>query len=87
MSIIKGARNLDAAKKFVDWALTPEAQALAAKAKQFQVPSNLATAKSPMMPDLTKMKLINYDFAKYGKSAERRRLIDKWEKEVGSLSK
>jgi iron(III) transport system substrate-binding protein len=87
MSIIKGARNLDAAKKFVDWALTPEAQALAAKAKQFQVPSNVATAKSPMMPDLTKMKLINYDFAKYGKSAERRRLIDKWEKEVGSLSK
>ncbi len=28
MSIIKGARNLDNAKKFYDWALTPAAQAL-----------------------------------------------------------
>ena len=28
------------------------------------------------------MKLINYDYAKYGASAERRRLISKWEKEV-----
>jgi iron(III) transport system substrate-binding protein len=87
MSIVKGSRNLEAAKKFVDWSLTPAAQELAAKAKQFQVPSNPAVAKSPMMPDLTKMKLINYDFAKYGKSAERRRLIDRWEKEVGSQPK
>ncbi len=28
MSIIKGARNLDNAKKFYDWALTPAAQKL-----------------------------------------------------------
>ena len=30
LSIVKGARNLDAAKKFVDWALTPKAQTLGA---------------------------------------------------------
>ena len=45
MSIVKGARNLDNAKKFYDWALTPKAQALAAKAKQFQIPSNVAHAR------------------------------------------
>ena len=28
------------------------------------------------------MKLIKYDFEKYGKAAERRRLIDRWTKEV-----
>ena len=33
MSIIKGARNLDNAKKWYDWALTPEAQTLGAEAK------------------------------------------------------
>ena len=30
------------------------------------------------------MKLIDYDFKKYGSSAERRRLLDRWEKEVNS---
>src|SRR5450432_4801211 len=38
MSIVKGARNLANAKKFYDWALTPETQKLGAEAKQFQVP-------------------------------------------------
>ena len=43
MSIVKGARNMANAKKFYDWALTPEAQKLEAQAKQFQVPSNKTT--------------------------------------------
>ena len=38
MSIIKGSRNLEAAKKFYEWALTPAAQEMAAAAKQFQLP-------------------------------------------------
>lgn len=33
------------------------------------------------------VRLIKYDFEKYGKSAERRRLLKRWNKEVGSLSK
>ena len=33
-------------------------------------------------PKLANIKLIDYDYAKYGASAERRRLIAKWEKEV-----
>ena len=33
------------------------------------------------------MKLINYDFAKYGYSAERKRLIARWDAEVGALPK
>ena len=31
MSIVKGARNLDNAKKFYDWALTPAAQKIGAR--------------------------------------------------------
>ena len=82
MSLIKGARNLDAAKKFYEWALTAQAQELGAAAKQFQLPSNAKVPKDPRMTDPAKIKLINYDYAKYGASAERRRLIAKWEKEV-----
>jgi iron(III) transport system substrate-binding protein len=85
MSIVKGARNLDAAKKFYEWALTPQAQQFGAATKQFQLPSNKATPVDPNVPDFKKIKFINYDYAKYGSSAERRRLIAKWEKEVNSL--
>jgi iron(III) transport system substrate-binding protein len=84
MSIVKGARNLDNAKKFVDWALTPKAQALGAQAKQFQLPSNASTPISPLSPKPAEIKLISYDFAKYGASAERKRLLERWDQEVGS---
>ena len=87
MSIVKGARNLENAKKFYDWALTPKAQALAAQSKQFQLPSNVNTPVSPLSPKTADIKLINYDFAKYGASAERKRLLEKWDKEVGSQVK
>ena len=85
MSIIKGSRNLEAAKKFYEWALTPAAQEMAAAAKQFQLPSNKNAKNDARIPDFKKIKFINYDYAKYGASAERRRLIAKWEKEVNSL--
>jgi iron(III) transport system substrate-binding protein len=85
MSIIKGARNLEAAKKFYEWALTAAAQEMGAAAKQFQLPSNKSAKVDPRVPDFKKIKFINYDYAKYGASAERRRLIAKWEKDVNSL--
>ena len=66
MSIVKGARNLANAKKFYDWALTPDAQKLEAQAKQFQVPSNKSTPVPPEAPKLADMKLIDYDKANPG---------------------
>ena len=85
MSIIKGARNLPQARRFYEWALTASAQEMGAAAKQFQLPSNKSAKVDPRVPDFKKIKFINYDYAKYGASAERRRLIAKWEKEVNSL--
>jgi iron(III) transport system substrate-binding protein len=85
MSLIKGSRNLDAAKKFYEWALTPAAQEMAAAAKSFQLPSNKGAKVDARVPDFRKIKFINYDYAKYGASAERRRLIARWEREVNSI--
>jgi iron(III) transport system substrate-binding protein len=85
MSIIKGARNPDAAKKYYDWALTAEVQSRAQEANSFQVPSNKAAKQSDKAPDLSTIKLIDYDFKKYGSSAERKRLLKKWDDEVASL--
>ena len=85
MSIVKGAKNLEQAKKFYEWALTAQAQQFGAATRQYQLPSNKATPVDPHVPDFKKIKLIDYDYAKYGASAERRRLIAKWEKDVNSL--
>jgi iron(III) transport system substrate-binding protein len=86
MSIIKGARNLANAKKFYDWALTPAAQKLGYEVgKQLQTPSNKNTPLPPNAPDLSKIKLVAYDFVKYGSAAERKRLLERWDREVGSL--
>jgi iron(III) transport system substrate-binding protein len=88
MSIIKGARNLENAKKWYDWALTANAQSLGPKANvSFQVGSNKATFAPEKAPKLGDIKLINYDFVKYGSSAERRRLLSKWDNEVKNLPK
>ena len=86
MSIIKGARNLAQAQRFYNWALTPEAQKLGFEAgKQLQMSSNKATPLPPGAPDLSRIKLIDYDFVKYGASAERQRLLAKWDSDIGSL--
>ena len=85
MSIIAGARNEEEAKKFYDWALTADVQSRAQTVNSFQLPSNKNATQSPLAPDLSQIKLIDYDFAKYGSSDERKRLLSKWDEEVSSL--
>jgi iron(III) transport system substrate-binding protein len=82
MSLIHGARHPDEAKQFYNWALMPEAQVLAGQHGSYQIPSNSATLVPPEAPDISKIKLIDYDFAKYGSSAERTRLLTRWTQEV-----
>ncbi|MBB5221977.1 iron(III) transport system substrate-binding protein [Amaricoccus macauensis] len=84
MSIIAGARNEDEAKKFYDWALSAPVQSKAQTVKSFQLPSNKAATQSPLAPDLSTIKLIDYDFQKFGSSEERKRLLKRWDDEVAS---
>ena len=86
-SIIKGGRNPKEARLWYDWALTPEAQEIGAQAKNFQVPSNRNAKVPPQAPRVEQVKVIDYDFAKYGSSAERKRLLSKWDREVKALPK
>jgi iron(III) transport system substrate-binding protein len=87
MAIIKGARNIDNAKKFVDWALTPDAQKIGFEVKEYAIPTNKNVQLPPTVPALTEFKVINYDFAKYGASDTRKRLLERWEKEIGQAAK
>lgn len=85
MSIVKGARNLESAQKFYDWALSADVQSRSLEVKAFQVMSNKTAQSSPKAPDLSSLTLIDYDFVKYGSSAERKRLLKKWDDEVSVL--
>ena len=66
MAILKGAKHLDAAKKWYDWALTAEAQALGPKYKAYQAPTVKGVELSH--PELLQVNLIDYDFHWAGKN-------------------
>jgi iron(III) transport system substrate-binding protein len=59
-AIVEGAKNLDAAQKWYDWALTPGAQQLGPKYKAYQAPTVGGVELSH--PELLEVNLINYDF-------------------------
>ena len=83
VSIIEGARNLDAAKAWVAFALRADVQSRAPEVGSFQVPSNSNAQVAPVSPDLASIKLIDYDFATYGSSETRARLLARWDSDVG----
>lgn len=60
VAIIAGAQHEDAAQKWYDWALTPEAQALGPKYTAYQAPT--VGGVDLAYPELLEVNLINYDF-------------------------
>lgn len=82
VSLIKGGRNPEAGKKFIDFTLSPDAQNINVKLKINSLPSNTQSPVSPDAPKFADIKLIDYDTAKYGQPAERSRLLGRFEKEV-----
>src|SRR4030095_3330366 len=62
--------------------MSPAAQTLGAKANSLQIPANKTFKPDPKIPTVENVRLIKYDFEKYGKAAERKRLLDRWEREV-----
>jgi iron(III) transport system substrate-binding protein len=87
IALVKGARNRGAAKKYYDWLMSPAGQSIGAKANSLQVPANKTFRPDPRIPLVDSVRLIKYDFQKYGRAAERKRLIERWEKEVNALSR
>ncbi|GAB5449294.1 ABC transporter substrate-binding protein [Gymnodinialimonas sp.] len=86
MSIIAGGPNPESARMFYDWALTPEAQEIGAANNSFQIPSNVNAETPEAAPRLEDITLIDYDFALYGSSEERTRLLARWDADIGSLA-
>jgi len=72
------------AKRYYDWLMSPEGQSIGGKADSLQSPANKTFKPDPRIPAMDSVRLVKYDFEKYGKSAERRRLLERWNKEVGA---
>ncbi len=87
LSIIKGARNLENAKKFVDFMLSKEGQEIGGKIDMFQVPTNVNAAIPKEAIRLDEVNLIDYDFVKFGTEEMRTHLIDRWVKEIKPLKR
>ena len=81
VSVINGTRNLDAAKAWVKYVTSAQAQTRGLEVGVFNIPSNPGAKKDPGAPDMSSVKLIDYDFAMYGSSDTRARLLARWEAE------
>jgi iron(III) transport system substrate-binding protein len=88
LSLVKATQNRANALAFIDWALTPEAQVLAASQGQsYQIPSNNKTAVPSIAPQFQAFRIIKYDFLRYGNAAVRDGLVKKWTSEVFPMPK
>ncbi|MDO5054860.1 MAG: ABC transporter substrate-binding protein [Pasteurella oralis] len=83
LSIIKGARNLDNAKLFVDWVLSKEGQEVNwIQQAPYQIPANKHAELPANTILLSTLNLFDLDFERFGSSQEAKRIIERWLKEV-----
>lgn len=80
MAILKNAPEMDAAKAWYDWALTPEAQAIALTVNSLQLPTNPDSPVSPLSVNLADVNLVNYNFVAAG--ANRTAIAERFDQEI-----
>jgi iron(III) transport system substrate-binding protein len=82
MAIIKGGPHPAEARAFYDWALTRGAQELANRTRNIIIPANASATIRPEAARFADVKTLDVDPVKYGQPAERKRLLDRWDKEI-----
>ena len=80
MAILAGAPEPDAARMWYDWALTPEAQAIALTVNSLQIPTNPETPRSELTVDLASVNVVEYNFQAAGEN--RTALVERFDAEV-----
>jgi iron(III) transport system substrate-binding protein len=82
VSVLRGARHPEAARKFVDFALGPKGQEVGVRARAWQWPANTRAAAPPMAVQARDVSLIDFDHKRWGSRKERTRVLERWEREV-----
>jgi iron(III) transport system substrate-binding protein len=80
VSILAGAKNLEAAKVLVDWLVSKKGQDVLAEAKTYFYPVNPKAALGPGMPKFSSLKTVAFDTQWAGDS--KKRLVERWVNEV-----
>ena len=81
VGLVKGGPDAEAAKKFIDWAVSKKAQELGQTAGSYQFLTNPNAQTPPQALELKNTKLINYDLAWAGNN--KAALVEKWSKATG----
>ena len=85
VAVIKGSKNAEAAKKYVNWALSAEAQEVGPTVGSYQVHTNPEAKTDSRMVKLEDVKLIDYDFAKA--AASKKALTTRFDAEIAAQPK
>jgi iron(III) transport system substrate-binding protein len=85
MAIIKGAPHLEEARLFYDWALTKSAQELANRTKNLIIPANAAATLRPEAARFAQVTTLDVDPVRFGQPEERKRLLARWQREIGDV--
>lgn len=80
VSIIKGAPNVEGAKKLVDWLLSVEGQNVLSREKTYFFPVHPEAETGEGLPSVAEIPLIEYDAIWAGQ--QRERLVNRWIDEV-----
>ena len=87
MAILNGAPHPDEAKVFYDWALTKAAQELANRTRNLLIPAHTKAVIQREAAVFANVKTVDVDPAKFGDPDVRRRLLARWQKEIGDSLK
>jgi len=80
--MLKGAPEPASARKFIDWACTPESVELLAASEYFDVPTNPKAKVHEVVRPYQGAKLINFDFNWAGGSTVRQQLVDRFTSDI-----
>jgi iron(III) transport system substrate-binding protein len=83
MAIVAGAPDIVEARVFYDWALSKGAQELANRTRNLILPANRNAEIRPEAARYANARMIELDFAKFGAPAEKKRLLARWQREIG----
>lgn len=83
MAIINGAPHPDEARAFYDWALTKPAQELANRTRNLLIPAHARAEIRAEAAAFADVKTLDVDPAKFGDPELRKRLLARWQKEIG----
>jgi len=80
VSILAGAKNMEAAKILVDWLVSKDGQDVLSEANTFFYPVNPEASLAEGMPEFASLKTVSYDVEWAGLNKER--LVERWVNEV-----